>query len=190
MSAERTSSNHPRRRTVLAAGALAGWAAFNAQKLAFAAEGDPWDAAPRIFQVNRETARARLVPYAGPADALRGRFQDSPYYRSLNGSWRFRWSRNADQRPTGFQAPGFDDSGWNHIPVPSNWEIEGYPEPIYLNIKYPWIGYETPNPRRCPRTSTRSAPIAAPSPCPPTGRGGAPCCRSRGEVGLLRVGER
>ncbi|MFK4189008.1 glycoside hydrolase family 2 TIM barrel-domain containing protein [Streptomyces sparsogenes] len=151
MSAERNSSNHPGRRTVLAAGALAGWAAFSAQKRAFAAENDPWDADPRIFQVNREAARARLVPYAGPADALRGRFQDSPYYRSLNGGWRFRWSRNADQRPTGFQAPDFDDSGWNHIPVPSNWEIEGYPEPIYLNIKYPWIGYETPNPPQVPK---------------------------------------
>ncbi|MEU8872100.1 glycoside hydrolase family 2 TIM barrel-domain containing protein [Streptomyces javensis] len=150
MSAERNRSNRPRRRTVLAAGALAGWAAFNAQKSAFAADGDPWDAAPRIFQVNREAARARLVPYAGPADAMRGRFQDSPYYRSLNGSWRFRWSRNADRRPTGFQAPDFDDSGWNRIPVPSNWEIEGYPEPIYLNIKYPWIGYETPNPPQVP----------------------------------------
>ncbi|MGO4760543.1 hypothetical protein AB4212_69910, partial [Streptomyces sp. 2MCAF27] len=63
MSAERNSLNRPRRRTVLAAGALAGWAAFSAQKLAFAAEGDPWDADPRVFQVNREAARARLVPY-------------------------------------------------------------------------------------------------------------------------------
>ncbi|MFE7976855.1 glycoside hydrolase family 2 TIM barrel-domain containing protein [Streptomyces shenzhenensis] len=152
MSAERAPLHRPNRRTVLAAGALAGWAAFAAQKQAFAADGDgdPWDANPRVFQINREAARARLVPYASAADALRGRFQESPYHRSLNGDWRFRWSRNPDRRPVGFQEPGYDDGGWDRIPVPSNWEIEGYPEPIYLNIRYPWIGYETPAPPEVP----------------------------------------
>ncbi|MFB7495125.1 glycoside hydrolase family 2 TIM barrel-domain containing protein [Streptomyces sp. NPDC056161] len=156
MSAERAPVRRPRRRTVLAAGALAGWAAFAAQKRAFAADGgteadgDPWDANPRVFQINRETARARLVPYANAADALRGRFQESPYHRSLNGDWRFNWSRNPDQRPVGFHEPGYDDGDWDRIPVPSNWEIEGYPEPIYLNIRYPWIGYETPDPPAVP----------------------------------------
>ncbi|MFC4471031.1 glycoside hydrolase family 2 TIM barrel-domain containing protein [Streptomyces xiangluensis] len=146
------STYRPSRRNVLVAGAaLAGSAAFAAQKRAFAAEGDEWDASPRVFQVNREPARAaRLVPYANAADARRGQFAKSPYYRSLNGSWRFHWARNPDQRPTGFHAPGFDDSTWARIPVPSNWEIEGYPEPIYLNIKYPWIGYENPAPPQIP----------------------------------------
>ncbi|MGA5351756.1 glycoside hydrolase family 2 TIM barrel-domain containing protein [Streptomyces thermodiastaticus] len=151
MSAERTLPHRPRRRTVLTAGALAGWAAFCARKRAFAAaQGEPWDAAPRVFQVGREPARARLVPYGNREQALRHRFQDSPYYLSLDGSWRFHWSRNADQRPVGFERPDYDDSGWDRIPVPSNWEIEGYPEPIYLNISYPWIGYETPDPPEVP----------------------------------------
>ncbi|MEU6995260.1 glycoside hydrolase family 2 TIM barrel-domain containing protein [Streptomyces sp. NPDC046465] len=146
----------PSRRSFLATGtALAGWAAFAAQKQAFAASGGSprggaagspeWDANPRVFQVNREPARARLVPYASAADALRGDFTESPYYRSLNGRWAFHWSRNPEQRPTGFEADAYDVSGWDRIPVPANWEIEGYEHPIYLNIKYPWEGYEKPD---------------------------------------------
>ncbi|MEV6795610.1 glycoside hydrolase family 2 TIM barrel-domain containing protein [Streptomyces sp. NPDC051320] len=151
------STYRPSRRSVLSTGAaLAGWAVFSAQKQAFAAdtaaaESPVWDAQPRVFQVNREAARAQLVPYASVSDALRGDLERSPYFRSLNGSWRFRWSKNPDVRPSGFEAPDYDDSGWDHISVPSNWEIAGYPEPIYLNIRYPWIGYETPEPPNVPR---------------------------------------
>ncbi|WP_406112664.1 glycoside hydrolase family 2 TIM barrel-domain containing protein [Streptomyces sp. NBC_01014] len=164
------SPNRPSRRSVLSTGAaLAGWSVFAAQKQAFAstsstatsstvgssatagtADSAVWDGQPRVFQINREAARARLVPYASASDALRGGMEKSPYFRSLNGSWRFHWSKNPDARPTGFEAPGYDDSSWDHIPVPSNWEIEGYPEPIYLNIRYPWTGYEIPVPPNVP----------------------------------------
>ncbi|MFI5756417.1 glycoside hydrolase family 2 TIM barrel-domain containing protein [Streptomyces sp. NPDC051569] len=158
-------ASRPSRRSVLATAtatasvALAGWAAFAAQKQAFAADrasaeaGPPeWEADPRVFQVNREDARARLVPYASAADALRGDPGASPYHRSLNGTWRFHWAENPDARPTGFQDPDYDDSGWDHITVPSNWEMCGYREPIYLNIRYPWVGYETPEPPDVPRS--------------------------------------
>ncbi|MFJ9407598.1 glycoside hydrolase family 2 TIM barrel-domain containing protein [Streptomyces sp. NPDC101393] len=145
------------RRSFLATStALAGWAAFSAQKRAFAAEASgaaegEWNGRPRVFQVNRETARARLIPYRNTASALTGTFTESPYYRSLNGSWRFHWSKNPDVRPQDFHRPDYDDSGWDRIAVPSNWEIEGYPEPIYLNIKYAWEGYETPAPPDVPK---------------------------------------
>ncbi|MEV8564469.1 hypothetical protein AB0436_02535 [Streptomyces sp. NPDC051322] len=87
------SAYRPSRRSVLSTGAaLAGWAVFSAQKQAFAAdaaavESPVWDARPRVFQVNREAARAQLVPYASLSDALRGHLERSPYFRSLNGSW-------------------------------------------------------------------------------------------------------
>ncbi|ROQ81614.1 beta-galactosidase [Streptomyces sp. CEV 2-1] len=145
------SAYRPSRRSVLSTGAaLAGWAVFSAQRQAFAADAPEWDAEPRVFQVGREAARSRLVPYASGSEALRGDMEKSPYFRSLNGTWRFKWSKNPDARPAGFEAPGYDDGGWDRIPVPSNWEIEGYPEPIYLNIRYPWIGYETPAPPAVP----------------------------------------
>ncbi|WP_447037525.1 glycoside hydrolase family 2 TIM barrel-domain containing protein [Streptomyces sp. DSM 118878] len=158
------SAHRPSRRSLLATGtALAGWAAFASQKQAFAAHGratgaataaaaaaagaekPEWNANPRVFQVNREPARARLIPYASTADALRGESTKSPYYRSLNGRWAFHWAKNPEKRPVGFEADGYDVSDWDRITVPSNWEIEGYPHPIYLNIKYPWEGYEKPD---------------------------------------------
>jgi beta-galactosidase len=149
------------RRSFLAAGtALAGWAAFSSQRAAFAAElagtGSrqtglkQWDSAPRAFQVNREPARARLVPHRSSRSALSGDDTNSPYYRSLNGRWRFRWSENPDKRPVGFERSDFRDGDWDTITVPSNWEIEGYREPIYLNIPYPWTGYEQPEPPAVP----------------------------------------
>lgn len=147
------------RRTFLTATggvALAGWAALAEQKAAFAAESAgsraEWDGRPQVFAVNREPARARLIPYRDAAAARRGAERKSPYFRSLNGDWRFHWSENPDERPAGFHRPDYDVSGWETIPVPANWEIEGYREPIYLNIKYPWIGYEQPEPPQVPHS--------------------------------------
>uniref|UniRef100_A0AAU1UJ60 Beta-galactosidase n=1 Tax=Streptomyces sp. NBC_00119 TaxID=2975659 RepID=A0AAU1UJ60_9ACTN len=145
--------------TMTGGATLTGWAAFRSQKQAFAAEvagsaaaPPEWDGQPRIFQVGREPARTgRLVPFASAAEALRSDIEHSPYHLSLNGSWRFRWAKNPDVRPVGFQEPSYDDGAWDTITVPSNWEIEGYPEPIYLNIAYPWSGYEKPEPPSVPK---------------------------------------
>ncbi|GAB2750686.1 beta-galactosidase LacZ [Salinifilum aidingensis] len=144
------------RRSFVAGTALAGWTAFAAQRAAFAADaaaesGLEWDGTPKIFQVNRQPARTRLVPYADAAGALAGDLESSPHFRSLNGTWRFRWSPTPDERPAGFHRTDFDDGAWNTIPVPANWEIEGHAEPTYLNERYPWIGHDDPAPPRAPR---------------------------------------
>ena len=57
---------------------------------------------------------------------------------SLNGKWAFRFSPTPDKRPVGFHDPGFSTAGWDSIPVPSNWETEGYGTPIYTNVTYPF----------------------------------------------------
>ncbi|MGK4905190.1 glycoside hydrolase family 2 TIM barrel-domain containing protein [Streptomyces albus] len=156
------------RRSFLAAsgGVLAGWAAFTQQKAAFAAERRPraagrdgaWDADPTTFEVNREPARTALIPYRDEKSALRGDRDRSPYYRSLNGDWRFRWSENPDKRPEGFHRTDYDDGDWDSLPVPANWELHGYREPIYLNVPYPWTGYEKPAP---PAVPTRFNPVGS-----------------------------
>lgn len=59
---------------------------------------------------------------------------------SLNGPWRFRLSPTASG-PEDFAADGFDDHGWDSIPVPSHWVLEGdgaYGRPIYTNIQFPF----------------------------------------------------
>lgn len=60
----------------------------------------------------------------------------------LNGMWRFNYADSIAAAPSDFYKKDFDDSKWPLIPVPSNWELQGYGAPLYVNINYPW----TPNP--------------------------------------------
>lgn len=60
----------------------------------------------------------------------------------LNGVWKFRFDDDVTKSPADFYQPDIDDSGWQTIKVPSNWEMEGFGHPVFINIKYNW----TPNP--------------------------------------------
>lgn len=62
----------------------------------------------------------------------------SPFYRSLNGRWKYHYGQNHRARVPDFWKPGFCDQAWPAIPVPANVELEGYGIPIYVNIPYPW----------------------------------------------------
>jgi beta-galactosidase len=57
---------------------------------------------------------------------------------SLDGTWKFHWVKSPDVRPVDFYKSDFDVSSWKEIPVPSNWEMQGYGTPIYSNITYPF----------------------------------------------------
>ena len=95
---------------------------------------------------NRETARATMTPYPGEAALMAdAEFLETPWVEtrsslrmSLNGLWRFNYAASPEARPTDFQAEGFDASDWDEIPVPSNWEMEGYGTPIYCNEASPF----------------------------------------------------
>jgi len=105
---------------------------------------DGRDAAPpdwengRVFAINKEPAHATLVPYPDEPSALRSDSRPSPFVRSLDGAWKFHWSRRPEERPADFYRPEFDATAWRDIRVPSNWEMEGYGTPIYSNITYPF----------------------------------------------------
>ncbi|MFF4528764.1 glycoside hydrolase family 2 TIM barrel-domain containing protein [Streptomyces sp. NPDC001407] len=107
-------------------------------------------ASPEVFQLNREPARSPLIPFADVPSALARHPADSPYYRSLNGEWRFAWSGNPADRPLDFYDQDFDSSDWGRIEVPGNWETQGHSEPTYFNVRYPWTGYEEPTPPHAP----------------------------------------
>ncbi|HTJ78180.1 MAG TPA: glycoside hydrolase family 2 TIM barrel-domain containing protein [Rariglobus sp.] len=68
----------------------------------------------------------------------------SPFYRSLNGEWKFQWVSKPADRPLDFWRVDFNDTDWKTIPVPSNVEVQGYGIPIYTNIRYPWKKAEPP----------------------------------------------
>ncbi len=90
-----------------------------------------------VNEVNRLPMRTPFVP-------------DGQKRVSLNGQWKFNWVENADQRPTGFFAVGFDDSAWDRIPVPGMWELNGYGDPQYVNIGYCWRNDFKNNPPEVP----------------------------------------
>jgi len=91
-----------------------------------------------VVEVNRENAHASRFSFDSFEEALDGHIQASSNYLTLNGTWKFQWSPNPDLRPADFYRQDFDDSGWDDIPVPSNWEMKGYGVPIYVNIPYEW----------------------------------------------------
>ena len=105
-----------------------------------------------VLQINREPARAYFIPY--------GKTQGDRML-SLNGDWRFRWTKTPDERIRDFYRVDYDDSQWAILPVPANWEVNGYGTPIYVSAGYPfkidppyvtrepkkdWTTYEERNP--------------------------------------------
>ncbi|KIQ25459.1 beta-galactosidase [Flavobacterium sp. MEB061] len=93
---------------------------------------------PLVFQINREPARAAFLPYADETSAIMDKYENSPWYFSLNGKWKFSWSPTPDQRPKDFYKTDFSTLHWKELQVPSNWELNGYGIPIYTNITYPF----------------------------------------------------
>ena len=63
----------------------------------------------------------------------------SPWYRSLNGTWKYHYAQTPAARVPDFFKTGFNDASWATIPVPANAEVEGHGVAIYTNTKYPWL---------------------------------------------------
>lgn len=114
----------------------------------FAQQND-WEN-PALVNVNQEKPHASFVPYATELQAMQDDASASPFYQSLNGTWKFSYAPRQDLRIKDFYRTDLDDSRWSSIPVPSNWELRGFGTPIYTNIKYvfpakpPLVGNEVP----------------------------------------------
>lgn len=93
---------------------------------------------PEVFAVGREYPRSTAIPYASVKEAESFDYNQSPWFMSLNGQWKFNFSERPDVRPVDFYKPTSDVSSWKEIAVPSNWEMEGYGVPIYTNVIYPY----------------------------------------------------
>ncbi len=100
--------------------------------LAAAPKMEDWQD-PNVFEINRMPMRATFVT-------------DQQQTLSLNGLWKFRFNESIEGRLRGFEAPSYDDSAWDSIPVPGLWDLEGYMDPLYVNIGYPWRGHYRNNP--------------------------------------------
>ncbi|MGL5273793.1 MAG: glycoside hydrolase family 2 TIM barrel-domain containing protein [Phocaeicola sp.] len=105
---------------------------------------------PQVNAVNRAPMHTNYFAYENSDLAKQGDKKNSNNYMSLNGTWKFNWVRNADQRPTDFWKTSFNDKGWDELQVPAMWELNGYGDPLYVNIGYAWRNQFTNNPPEIP----------------------------------------
>lgn len=95
---------------------------------------------PNIFEQNREPMRSSFIVYPTVGEAVTGsNYRNAPNYRSIEGDWNFVWYKHlTDAYPTDFYSPNFDDSKWGKMVVPGLWEMNGYGDPVYVNVGYAW----------------------------------------------------
>ena len=85
------------------------------------AEPNAWNDV-NIYEINRLYPRTNVIP------------GEMEYARLLNGDWKFQWVDSPSKAPADFYKEGYDVSDWGTIKVPSNWELNGYGTPIYVNV--------------------------------------------------------
>ena len=85
---------------------------------------------PAVLGINK-------LPYHATLQ-LPSRWKDCREIVSLDGRWKFRWSKDPASRPVGFEAEDYDVSRWDDITVPGNWQTQGFGRPIYVNMQYPF----------------------------------------------------
>lgn len=118
-----------------------------ASATAWADSGQPWQDA-LINEINREPMAAHFLPFINEQAALAQqalpdveRFEVNPSAErrvSLNGMWKFLYSKNNDTCPADFHKPGYDTRRWKDIEVPGSWELQGFDAPIYTDTRYPF----------------------------------------------------
>ncbi|MDK2883870.1 beta-galactosidase LacZ [Pseudothermotoga sp.] len=90
---------------------------------------------PEAVNENIEKPHATFIPYFNPFTAC---WEYPKQFIPLSGKWKFFFSNNPFDLSRNFYDEDFDDSSWDEIDVPSNWEMFGYDKPIYTNTTYPF----------------------------------------------------
>ena len=90
----------------------------------------------QVVAVNKEKPRSSFMSYADRETALTSRFEKSPYYFLLNGTWKFFFVDSYKDLPQNITDPSVNTSSWDDITVPGNWEVQGHGVAIYTNHGY------------------------------------------------------
>ena len=90
----------------------------------------------QVVAVNKEKPRSSFMSYADRETALTSRFEKSPYYSLLNGTWKFFFVDSYKDLPQNITDPSVNTSSWDDITVPGNWEVQGHGVAIYTNHGY------------------------------------------------------
>lgn len=109
-----------------------------------------WQANPEIVGVNRLPQHATLMPYENFDEAKKADRYASSRCKLLNGKWKFKLYKNYAYKPSDFAQPHYDAHNWDSIIVPGSWQMQGYDQPQYCNVRYPWEGSEDICPPNAP----------------------------------------
>lgn len=96
---------------------------------------------PDSVAVNKLQPHAWFFSFRNIDEARRVLPENSSYWKSLDGMWKFHWAPNPDERPKDFFRTDYDVSKWNDITVPMSWNMAGlqrdgknkYGDPLYSN---------------------------------------------------------
>ncbi|MBQ7203297.1 MAG: DUF4981 domain-containing protein [Eubacterium sp.] len=97
-----------------------------------------WQSNPEIVGVNKLPQHATFMPYGSFEEAQKASRYDSSKCKLLNGKWKFKLYKNYAYRPSEFADPNYDAHNWDSIIVPSSWQMKGYDQNQYCNVRYPW----------------------------------------------------
>ncbi len=109
---------------------------FSLAAMAQSANND-WEN-PQLYELNKEAPHATFMLFDKQQDVVADEYSRSPFYKSLNGTWKFIYAGKPENRIKDFYSTGLNESAWSNIDVPSNWELKGFGTPIYTNITYPF----------------------------------------------------
>lgn len=96
----------------------------------------------QVTSVNREAPRSAFMSYATKEQAATGKYEASPYYQLLNGTWKFYYTDSHKQLPDGITDANANTSTWKDIQVPGNWEVQGFGTAMYTNHSYEFYPYK------------------------------------------------
>ena len=100
----------------------------------------------QVNEVNRYPIHTNFFAFESLEKAMAGDKTTSANYLSLKGQWKFHYVENADERPADFYRTDLDDSNWTTMPVPGMWELNGFGDPVYVNVGFAWRGHYEDNP--------------------------------------------
>ncbi len=100
---------------------------------------------PEVIEVNQLDKTNLLIPFNNFDSAVKENQQESSYYKSLNGKWKFHFEETPYSFPTNFFTKDFKDVTWKEINVPGDWQLQGYDHLMYRNIPMEFYPYDPPN---------------------------------------------
>lgn len=109
-----------------------------------------WQSNPEIVGVNKIPHHATMMPYDNFEEAKNADRYASSRCKLLNGKWKFKLYKNYAYKPTDFAQPHYDSHNWDTVIVPCSWQMQGYDQNQYCNVRYPWEGSEDICPPNAP----------------------------------------